>query len=497
MVGSLSFFFSSPGLYAAMARVLLAAGTAGLTGEVEKCQGFEALLQAIEEYPENPAVIKEVNRALQGLSVADQNMTARAVKEAVPKLCAEASSAIQTDPECADTFCELMMQLVSTEGNGRQLHDVYGLEETLQGIENLGDYYGDDFGRQLKEKVAMIRQAMEDDQPREKTCKDVFELLNNRAAQGLSVAVNEVAILQEEAEFLFTQMAMYNQEQLDHQTAMGADHQYGNMAFEILASNVSNVKLLQSNDFAKMEFSLIKGQKDEEIVLYAVKALVAFCKHPPAAQDSARIPGCPQIVTDACARINNNKKMGNERAEEQLCARYFLVERTAVNRNLYNKTPIMTELIRTWDDYDKGQYTTTLLRSVTAPPSLVFFLVCPVLSFSRLRSPCGFLSWVSFFACLSRLGNVLPSWLSFSHYRAPCLHALLSGRLEGLCSSPFLSRLPTVPARVKRKAFLARVGCLTVCVYLADLFRGALLSVPSCLYMNHSVQVPVSLQRCG
>ncbi|PHJ24002.1 anonymous antigen-1 [Cystoisospora suis] len=353
------------GLYAAMARVLLAAGTASLTGEVEKCQGFEALLQAIEEYPENPGVIKEVNRALQGLSVADANVTARTVKEAVPKLCAEASSVIQTDPECADTFCELMMQLVSQEGNGRQLHDVYGLEETLQGIENLGDYYGDDFGRQLKEKVAMIRQAMEDDQPREKTCKDVFELLNNRAAQGLSVAVNEVAILQEEAEFLFTQMGMYNQEQLDHQTAMGADHQYGNMAFEILASSVSNVKLLQSNDFAKMEFSLIKGQKDEEIVLYAVKALVAFCKHPPAAQDSARIPGCPQIVTDACTRINNNaKKLGNERAEEQLCARYFLVERTAVNRNLYNKTPIMTELIRTWDDYDKGQYTSTLLRHV-------------------------------------------------------------------------------------------------------------------------------------
>ncbi|PFH34228.1 putative anonymous antigen-1 [Besnoitia besnoiti] len=352
------------GVYAAMARVLLAASDPSMTAEVEKCQGFELLLQAIEEFPENPAVIKEVNRALQGLAAADQNMMVRTVKEAVPKLCAEATSAIQTDPECADTFCDLMLQLVATEGNGRQLLQVYGLEETLQGITNLGDYYGDEFGQQLKDKVAMIRQAMEDDQPREKTCKDVYDLLNNRTVQGLSVAISEVAMLQEEAEFLFTQMAVYNKEQLDSQTAMGADHQYGNMAFELLAANPANVKLLQANDFSKISLALIKGQKDEEIILYAVKALVAFCRHPPAAQDTARIQGCPALITDACAKINKSKDLTNERKEEHLCARYFLVERTAVNRNLYNKTPIMTELIKTWDDYDKGAYTSTLLRHV-------------------------------------------------------------------------------------------------------------------------------------
>nr|CEL69917.1 TPA: anonymous antigen-1, putative [Neospora caninum Liverpool] len=352
------------GLYSAMACVLLAAGGAGLTGELEKFNCFEVVLQAIEEFGENPSVIKEVNRALQGLSVADANMTARTVKEAIPKLCTEATTAIQTDPECADTFCDLMLQLVSQEGNGRQLLEVYGMEETLQGLENLAAYYGEDFGTQLSEKVAMIRQAMEDDQPREKTCKDVYELLNARVAQGLSVAISEVAILQGEVEYLFSQMGMYNQEQLNHQTAMGADHQYGNMAFELLASTPANVKLLQANEFSKMEFALIKGQKDEEIVLYAVKALAAFCKFPPAAQDTARIQGCPALVTEACAKINKNGSLANDRKEEHLCARYFLVERTAINRNLYNKTPIMTELISSWNDYDKGMYTTTVLRHI-------------------------------------------------------------------------------------------------------------------------------------
>ncbi|KFH17871.1 putative anonymous antigen-1 [Toxoplasma gondii MAS] len=350
-------------LYAAMACVLLAAGGAGLTGEMEKFNGFEVILQAIEEFGENPTVIKEVNRALQGLSMADVNMTARTVKEAVPKLCTEATTAIQTDAECADTFCDLMLQLVSQEGNGRQLLQVYGLEETLQGVENLAAYYGEDFGTQLSEKVAMIRQAMEDDQPREKTCKDVYDLLNSRVQQGLSVAISEVAILQEEVEFLVSQMGMYNQEQLDHQTAMGADHQYGNMAFELLAATSANVKLLQANEFSKMELALIKGQADPEIVLYAVKALTAFCKFPPAAQDTARIQGCPALVTEACSKINKSG-LPNERKEEHLCARYFLVERTAINRNLYNKTPIMTELINSWNDYDKGAYTTTLLRFV-------------------------------------------------------------------------------------------------------------------------------------
>lgn len=351
------------GLYAAMARVLLAAGSSGMTGEVERCQGFELLLQAVEEYPENPAVIKEVNRALQGLCLADANMTARTVKEAVPKLCAEASGAIQTDGECADTFCDLLLQLAATEGNGRQLLQVYGMEENLQGITNLGDYYGEEFGNQLKEKVALIRQAMADDQPHEKTCKDVYDLLNNRVSQSLSVAVSEVAILQEEADFLFSQMIMYGKEQLDSQTPMGADHQFGNMALELLASAPANTKLLMSRDFSKLQLSVIKGQKDREIVLYAVKALAAFCKFPNAAQDAARTQGCPTLVTDACAKINKSN-LSNEKKEEHLSARYFLVERTAVNRNLYNKTSIMSELILSWNDYDKGNYSSTLLRHV-------------------------------------------------------------------------------------------------------------------------------------
>ena len=299
------------------------------------------------------------------MSASDANLAARTIKEAIPLLAAgEAQATITSDAECADAYCELLMQLCGTEGNGRQLLAIDGVEDSLNKIDTLCDAGGVEDAVELKKKTAMIRQAMADDQPHEKTCKDVYDLLNSRVASSLSIAIPEVAVLQEELEFVFSRLHMYNAEKLDCQTAIGADHQYGNMALEIFATSPVNYKALQQQEFVKMELSVMKSVKDEEIVLYSVRALASGCKNPPCAQDAARTVGCPNIVTEAVSRINKNSSMTKERKEEHLCARLLLVERTAVNRNLYNKTNAVSELIRCWDDYDAGMYTTALLRHV-------------------------------------------------------------------------------------------------------------------------------------
>lgn len=353
------------GMFCAVCRVFMAAGAAAMVGEIEQSKGFELIIQAIEDYPDNPAVIRDSCRALAAMSASDANLASRTIKEAIPLLAAgEAQATIASNAECADAYCDLLMQLCATEGNGRQLLAIEGVEEALNNIDAMCGAAGTDDAAEIKKKTAMIRQAMADDQPHEKTCKDVYDLMNNRLASSLSVAIPEVAVLQEELEFVFGRMQMYNAEKLDWQTPIGADHQYGNMALEIFAVSPPNYKALQQQEFVKMELSIIKSVKDEEIVLYAVKALASGCKNPPCAQDSARTAGCPAIVTDALSRVNKAGNMTNERKEEHLCARLLLVERTAVNRNLYNKTQAVSELIRCWNDFDKGLYTTTLLRHV-------------------------------------------------------------------------------------------------------------------------------------
>lgn len=346
-------------------RVFMAAGAAAMVGEIEQSKGFDLIIQAIEDYPDNPGVIRDSCRALAAMSANDANLAARTIKEAIPLLAAgEAQATITSDAECADAYCDLLMQLCAAEGNGRQLLAIDGVEDSLNKIDALCDSGGSEDAAELKKKTAMIRQAMADDQPHEKTCKDVYDLLNNRVASSLSIAIPEVAVLQEELEFVFSRLQMYNAEKLDWRTPIGADHQYGNMALEIFASSPANYKALQQQEFVKMELSILKSVKDEEIVLYAVKALASGCKNPACAQDSARTAGCPTIVTEAVSRVNKASDMANERKEEHLCARLLLVERTAVNRNLYNKTNAVSELIRCWNDFDKGMYSTTLLRHV-------------------------------------------------------------------------------------------------------------------------------------
>lgn len=352
-------------VFCAACRVFMAAGSAGLVSDIESSKGFELIIQAIEDYPDNPSVIRDSCRALCAMSACDANLAARTIKEAIPLLSTgDAAATIAGNAECADAYCDLLAQLCATEGNGRQLLSIQGMEDILNSIDAACDASGDPSAEEIKKKTAMIRQAMADDQPHEKSCKDVYELLYQRQAAELSVSVVDVAVLQEEIEFVFERIHMYNKEKLDAQTAIGADHQYGNMALEILAANQANYKALQQQDFVKTELSVIKSVKDEDIVLYCVKALAAGCKHPPCAQDAARTPGCPAIVTDALARVNKASNVTNEWKEAQLNARLLLIERTAVNRNLYNKTTAIAEVIRCWNDYDKGMYTTTLLKHV-------------------------------------------------------------------------------------------------------------------------------------
>lgn len=349
----------------ALSNMIAAAVAGGMVADVEKAKGIDALIRAIEEFPEEPEVIKAANRALTSLALADLNMAARAAHEAVPKLCMDATATIQTDPECADTYCDLTMAILSHEGNGRALPNILGFDETLQGIEQLGDYYGDEYGQALKDKVVQIRQCVLDDQPRDPTCKDFYELLLSRHQEGQSNSVSESPLLLEKFEFLFTQMNMYGQEQLNSQTAMGQDHQYGNMAFQLLIMEIENVPLMIGNDFVRLSLATMKNQKDEEITHLAVVAMNDFCKHNMSAQTSAKTHGAVAITSETLNRLQKDtKSFDNETRESMLIPRVQLIERMAVTRGVYSRSKVVHFLINLWNDYDNGIYSSLLLRHV-------------------------------------------------------------------------------------------------------------------------------------
>eukprot|EP00921_Rhytidocystis_pertsovi_P020754 GHVQ01033093.1.p1 GENE.GHVQ01033093.1~~GHVQ01033093.1.p1 ORF type:complete len:2566 (+),score=376.05 GHVQ01033093.1:821-7699(+) len=352
------------GLYGALGRMLVAAAAGGLVAEVEKCKGFDCLTRAIEEQSESVDVIRNANRAFMGLAAADVNMSARCAHEAIPKLAAEASATIQTDPECADSFVDVMLEACNVEGNGRVMLNSVGVDETLQGIEQLAAYYGDEWGENLKQKVARVRQAMLDDTPIEPTCREVYATLNGRKERELSNSIDDSPLLVEKFDFLFTQMGMYGQEKLDHTTAMGEDHQYGNMAIALLSEEKANITPMLEKDVIKMSLHCMKNQTDAHIVDYAVKGLAALIKFPDAAQANAKTSGVTSITTDNLEKIIKSKEHDAVAREAFLIPRLTLIDRAAVNRNLYNKSKVMTHLIALWDQTDKEEYTTDILRYV-------------------------------------------------------------------------------------------------------------------------------------
>eukprot|EP00922_Rhytidocystis_sp_ex-Travisia-forbesii_P027352 GHVS01040084.1.p1 GENE.GHVS01040084.1~~GHVS01040084.1.p1 ORF type:complete len:2151 (+),score=222.55 GHVS01040084.1:985-7437(+) len=350
-------------LFMGLARVLACAGEAGMVAEIERTRGLNALLRALDDVPDDPEVVKSVTRALAAMAGADVNMAARITHDAIPKLALDCSAIIQTDPECADGFCDLMEILLMNEDAGHSLKDILGVDETLQGIEQLADYYGEEFGAALKEKVARIRRGMVDERSHEATCKGVYDLLLNRKTQQLSNSVQESPLLLEKFDFLITQMGMYGQEKLDSKSSMGKDHQFGNMAFQLLCEDESNEQLFLEKDFVNLCLASIKGQ-EEEIATYSTMALNDFCKGKGGAQGTVKTKGCTTVTTESLGRLQKSKKFDNTAREEHLLPRVQLIERTAVNRNIYNKTMVMSALIALWDDFDDGLYTTVLLRHV-------------------------------------------------------------------------------------------------------------------------------------
>ncbi|KAF8817724.1 hypothetical protein IE077_003649, partial [Cardiosporidium cionae] len=171
-----------------------------------------------------------------------------------------------------------------------------------------------------------------------------------------------VPVVQEGTEFIFSQLRMLLKEKLSHKAALGEDTQYGFYALELLLNTPNNSEILLNNEITKLQISTLSNQKDEEIILPCVKNINTFTKNPKLAEAVIRVGNSPLVITECVNRLLTSKDVEGENKENHLCARLLMIDRVAVNRNIFNKTKLMDVLIQCWNDCDNNLFTTNALR---------------------------------------------------------------------------------------------------------------------------------------
>lgn len=325
-------------------------------------------LGKISETSEDPKVHTTVMEALSSIAACDSAVSSKLGANVLPLILEGDHDMILNDTEAQEAFLQLLENLVTHEGVGRQLLNNEDLNKLLdeleQSIENRREELGDEYVDLTKTRISNIRVAMEDDKPKEKTCKVVYDMLTELVASESPINVLNDSTLDEDMNFVLDRLSVYMKDSLLPTSLAGIDFSYGNMACETFCEDVDNVAELADRSFHTSAFHALINQPNENVKHYSCRALCAFTKVPKGLESIKEIKDFPNIISTSVGNLANEKTIDNESREEFLKTRVLLIDRTAFNRNVYDKTKAVTYLINIWNDYDKGMYSIQLLRHV-------------------------------------------------------------------------------------------------------------------------------------
>ncbi|CRH00742.1 conserved Plasmodium protein, unknown function [Plasmodium relictum] len=334
---------------------------------VEKINAVNNLARLIE-YAQNPEVTASALEALGIIASYDTSIAAKILSSALPIVIENSRDNILSDIGAAEAFLQALENLLLNEGIGRQLannKELYKLFEELENtLEKRRGELGDDYVDNMKTRINNIRNAINDDKPREKTCKDVYDILSQYTTSGTPINILQDPSLEKEMDFVLDRLKIYNKDDLKPTTEAGIDHSYGNMAIELFCEDGENISELAKKGFHTSAFHVIVKQSSENVKHYSCRAMCAFTKNPKGLEIVKEIKDYPNIISKSVNDLNMDKTLDKENKEEFLKSRVLLIDRTAYNRNVYDKTNAVHNLIEIWNDYDKGNYTVLLLRHV-------------------------------------------------------------------------------------------------------------------------------------
>ncbi|CAD2095993.1 conserved Plasmodium protein, unknown function [Plasmodium vinckei lentum] len=355
----------------AYANLLKDSASTGLFAHVRQANKLEAInnLEKLMEYEQNDDVKVAVLEAITEISACDAFTASKLLVSLLPSVLKNDHQDILNNQNISDSFLQMLERILQTEGIGRQLstnNELYKvLNELEETVEKKRGELGDEYVNNTKLRIANILNAIEDDKPKEKTCKDVFDTFTEYKNKEMSISVHDEPSIDDDMNFLLGKLRIYNKDNISHTTERGIDNSYGYMAIEILCESPDNIQELIKKEFHTSAFHSLVKQPEEHTKHYVCRSLCAFTKDPIGLKRLITdVKDYANIISKSVGDLAANNTLEKEDKEEFLINRVLLIDRTAHNRNVYDNTNAVRHLIEIWNQYDQGYYSVSLLRHV-------------------------------------------------------------------------------------------------------------------------------------
>lgn len=353
--------------YAGLVKDCAATGLFAHIRGIEKVEILNNLGKCME-YEQNDEVTIAVLDALSQISESDPSIATKILTSSLPIIMENNRDNILNDAATAEAFLQALQNLVLHEGVGRQLINNTELQNLLKDLEQALDErkeeLGNDYVEDMKLKISNICNAINGDKPKEKKCKDVYDVLTDYKKSNLIIDVLQEPSLEEDMDFVLERLKVYNQDNLLPTTDTGTDNSYGHMAIEMFCENEVNINELIKRNFHVSAFYALSKQSNENVIHYSCRSICAFTKNPKGLEAVKDIKDFANIISKSVGDLSKENTLDKEIKEDFLIHRVLLIDRTAHNRNVYDKTNAVHYLIDIWNQYDNGDYSVLLLRHV-------------------------------------------------------------------------------------------------------------------------------------
>eukprot|EP01053_Blabericola_migrator_P007079 Blabericola_migrator_1__7078@NODE_358_length_9448_cov_212_227694_g286_i0_p1_GENE_NODE_358_length_9448_cov_212_227694_g286_i0NODE_358_length_9448_cov_212_227694_g286_i0_p1_ORF_typecomplete_len2266_score432_97KAP/PF05804_12/16KAP/PF05804_12/5_1KAP/PF05804_12/1_7e08KAP/PF05804_12/4_8e02Arm_2/PF04826_13/4_8e03Arm_2/PF04826_13/1_1e03Arm_2/PF04826_13/5_7Arm_2/PF04826_13/0_095Arm_2/PF04826_13/3_2e06Arm_2/PF04826_13/2_1Arm_2/PF04826_13/4_9e03VATPase_H_N/PF03224_14/2_6e03VATPase_H_N/PF03224_14/1_1VATPase len=331
------------------------------TDELAGAGAHEVLLAVLRAHPADMPIVGLCLDAFSRMADDSPDMAAFVAEHVTPAVQADL---IKDDPDVVIQFVDLLEDLVVNGEDetikllpkNKILKDLEILESTADplDVELLGD-------------IADIRAALSDRRS-VLTLKEVYSILLARQHADDSLNISEERTMKRLYQYIRKKVREYG---VAHEITdgifgfTGSEFMYGCMCFQILASVEDNHPQIVRSKIPQLLLESLAKQQDEQVAQHAVLTSVALASlNDKVAGEFVAHPAQRELIVSVLERGRKATEydMYNE-VEDLVGPRVQLIEKTAINRNIYKDTQALTQLIDTWDDYDYFWYSNIRVRN--------------------------------------------------------------------------------------------------------------------------------------
>eukprot|EP01071_Lankesteria_metandrocarpae_P007663 Lankesteria_metandrocarpae@DN4742_c0_g2_i1.p1 len=310
----------------------------------------------------SPEARLQATRVLQSAADSDPDIAVKIIRNAAPLMVAAGvASAFVADPTQAEANLAMLSACVAHEGNGRLLATVPGFGAMMTDISTEAGTMGLT-GAAIGLSAAAIVAKVADDQPEALTLEKVYYKWKAKVDANETLELENAAAVFQQLDFVVDYTKEYGNTQSQAATTpLGKELMYGADCFGLLHAYPSNVTQLADMKTPEIWIPFFNKQKDEDVLQHCVDAVHAFCAH-----DDGKnlIACCKESQQSISVVLERGRKKLAANKEDGLIKRLELAERTAIDRNHYNDTDLMSVLVSLWNDFDAGKQSVLVLRHV-------------------------------------------------------------------------------------------------------------------------------------